>query len=90
MKISRFIKLRTFGGTSTDLALEQNHNPLKHKVSIETPTADFTTQWLLDFRGPLDGEKAAQQPFVNHVPSQLIRSHLRPAGYFVRRHRSDG
>ena len=58
MKISRFIKLRTFGHTLIDLALEQNHNPLKRKVSISTRTQEFTAQWLADFKDPLDREKA--------------------------------
>ena len=64
MKIARFIKLRTFSNGIADLALEQNHNPLKRKVPVETPTSELTSRWLLDFKVPLDMDKAAKEPFV--------------------------
>ena len=62
MKISRFIKLRTFSHTLTDIALEHNRNPLKRKVQIVTKTPEFTDQWLAEFKEPLDVEKARKEP----------------------------
>ena len=62
MKISRFIKLRTFSHDAADLALEQNHNPLKRKVQIIDPSKDFTTKSLDEYKAPLDPDQARREP----------------------------
>ncbi|KAF7789227.1 hypothetical protein EIP86_000168 [Pleurotus ostreatoroseus] len=64
MKISRFIKLRTFSHDAADLALEQNHNPLKRKVQIIDPSKDFTTKSLDEYRAPLDPDQARREPVL--------------------------
>ena len=62
MKISRFIKLRTFSRDLVDIALEQNRNPLKRKVHVPTKTREYTTQWLEQFKDPLNAEMASSEP----------------------------
>lgn len=64
MKISRFIKLRSFSHGAVDLALEQNHNPLKRKVQVLAPDRDFTTKWLEEYKTPLDPDQARKEPSV--------------------------
>ncbi|GBE78103.1 hypothetical protein SCP_0109850 [Sparassis crispa] len=62
MKISRFVKLRTLSYGPIDLALEQNHNPLRRTVTIREPTHEFTSTWLADFRRPPDLQTAEREP----------------------------
>lgn len=62
MKISRFIKLRTLSEGPQDLALEQNHNSLRRKVPIESPTHEFTDRWLAEYKRPLDLSQAVREP----------------------------
>ncbi|KAI0343952.1 hypothetical protein BDW22DRAFT_1355187 [Trametopsis cervina] len=64
MKITRFMKLRTFIGDPVDMLMERNRNPLKHISRVETPTAEETAQWLSEFRNPLDTEKAQREPLL--------------------------
>ena len=61
MKITRFIKLRTFSEGPADLALELTHNPLKRKVQVLQPTHSFTALFLDQFKEPLDIEKARKE-----------------------------
>ena len=73
MKCARNIKLRTYCGSPSDLALMSNHNPLKRMVIIE-PSYKTTTQVLGGFKKPLDMGKEG------HVPSvwtwiSVIRKH---------------
>ena len=58
MKTARFIKLRTFSRGPEDLALEMNRNPLKRTVHVLQPTHTFTSQFLDQFKSPLDIDKA--------------------------------
>lgn len=62
MKISRFVKLRTFSHGPEDLALEQTHNPLKRKVPVLKPTHEFTARFLEQFKTPLDLSQAQEEP----------------------------
>ena len=62
MKISRYVKLRTLAQGPVDLALEQNHNPLKRKIAVEEPTREFYESVLQEYRTPLDLERARQEP----------------------------
>jgi proteasome activator subunit 4 len=63
MKTSRFVKLRTFSHGPEDLALEINHNPLKRDLQVLQPTHSFTTKFLHQFKGPLDLDKAREEPY---------------------------
>ncbi|KAI0961190.1 hypothetical protein AcV7_000358 [Taiwanofungus camphoratus] len=65
MKISRFIKLRTLAQGPVDVALEQNHNPLRRKVPILHPTHAFTSAWLAEFKNPLALETAGREPLLH-------------------------
>ncbi|CAL1696420.1 unnamed protein product [Somion occarium] len=64
MKISRFIKLRSLNWSAMDLAMEQNHNPLRKKVPVLDPSHEFTRKFLLEYRKPLDLEKARKEPLL--------------------------
>ncbi|KZT06355.1 uncharacterized protein LAESUDRAFT_653878 [Laetiporus sulphureus 93-53] len=64
MKISRYIKLRTLSNGPIDLALEQNHNPLRRTVSIAKPTHEFTAEWLAELRRPINIERARREPLI--------------------------
>ncbi|KAL4243081.1 BLM10 family protein [Abortiporus biennis] len=64
MKISRYIKLRTLNHGPIDLALEQNHNPLRRKVPIVNPSQEYTSEYLSEFKKPLDIEEAKRQPLI--------------------------
>jgi proteasome activator subunit 4 len=55
MKSSRFIKLRTMAHDDTDMVLEQNHNPLRHRVPVTDPSHAFTKKLLHDFKVSPDG-----------------------------------
>lgn len=61
MKITRFIKLRTFSHSPVDLALERAHNPLKLHIQVSQCTHEYTTQWLDQFKIPLDLDRAREQ-----------------------------
>ncbi|OCH96655.1 hypothetical protein OBBRIDRAFT_787227 [Obba rivulosa] len=85
MKISRFIKLRTLAHGPADLVLERNHNPLKRKVPIQEPSHEFTSQWLAEFRQPLNLEVARRTPTLRDkiqsgwlVWSETIDCYLAP------------
>ena len=62
MKITRFIKLRTFSHGPVDLALEHGHNPLKRQIEVPHPTHEFTVEWLDQFKVPFDLDKAREDP----------------------------
>ena len=62
MKITRYVKLRTLADGPVDLALEQNHHPLRRKVPVEEPTRDFFTSALEEYKTPLDLERARHEP----------------------------
>ena len=62
MKITRYVKLRTLADGPVDLALEQNHHPLRQKVSVEEPTRDFFTSALDEYKTPLDLERGRHEP----------------------------
>ncbi|KAI1797633.1 hypothetical protein LXA43DRAFT_1126323 [Ganoderma leucocontextum] len=64
MKISRYVKLRTLAEGPVDLALEQNHHPLRRKVPVEEPTRDFFTSALEEYKTPLDLERARHEPLI--------------------------
>lgn len=63
MKTTRNIKLRTFCGSSADLALMRNHNPLIRDVALELSnltTADF----LAGFKTSTDVSRGDRIPLV--------------------------
>lgn len=62
MKITRFIKLRSFSHGPVDLALEHVHNPLKRHNQVPHPTHEFTAEWLGQFKVPLDLDTARKEP----------------------------
>ncbi|KAI0359128.1 hypothetical protein OH77DRAFT_1473765 [Trametes cingulata] len=64
MKISRFIKLRSLAHGPIDLALEQNHNPLRRKVPLQDLTREHSEQLLNEYRKPLDLGRAHEQPML--------------------------
>ncbi|KAI0094570.1 armadillo-type protein [Irpex rosettiformis] len=64
MKITRFMKLKTFSNNPADILMEVNHNPLRHTVHCDRPTSQYTTQWLADFKAPLDIKKAQREPLL--------------------------
>ncbi|KAM5538277.1 hypothetical protein V8D89_008164 [Ganoderma adspersum] len=64
MKITRYVKLRTLSDGPVDLALEQNHHPLRQKVPVEEPTRDFFTSTLEEYKTPLDLERARHEPLI--------------------------
>ena len=64
MKISRYIKLRSLAHGPVDLALEQNHNPLRRKVPVTDPTREFSESCLEEYRTPLDVERGRTEPYV--------------------------
>ena len=84
MKIGRFIKLRKFSRGPEDLALEENRNPLKRKLTVQEPTHTFTAKFLEQFKAPLDIEKARNEPYGFSYPVIRIVSDLY-IGSFMRR-----
>ncbi|KAL7285721.1 hypothetical protein ACG7TL_000826 [Trametes sanguinea] len=64
MKISRFIKLRSLARGPVDLALEQNHNPLRRKVPVTDFSRGSTERALQQYRKPLDLDRARQEPLI--------------------------
>ena len=64
MKVSRYVKLRSLAHNAMDLALEQNHNPLRKKVAVEEPTREASERSLSEYRTPLDLERARKEPYV--------------------------
>ncbi|KAI0828367.1 hypothetical protein BC628DRAFT_1417934 [Trametes gibbosa] len=68
MKISRFIKLRTLAHGPVDIAVEQNHNPLRRKVPVREQTREFFERSLSEYRKPLDLERAQQEPLIRDKP----------------------
>ncbi|TFY83729.1 hypothetical protein EWM64_g270 [Hericium alpestre] len=62
MKTARYIKLRTFARSATDLVLEKNNNPLKCKVDVPVPSHKFTADFLEGFRQPIDPKTAPHKP----------------------------
>ena len=63
MKISRYVKLRTLANGPVDMALEQNHNPLRRKVPVTHPTREFSERCLEEYRQPLDIERSRKEPY---------------------------
>ncbi|CCM01642.1 uncharacterized protein FIBRA_03703 [Fibroporia radiculosa] len=47
-----------------DLVLEQNHNPLRRTVPVQSPSHAFRSEWLAQFKIPVDLEKARQEPLL--------------------------
>ncbi|RPD81724.1 hypothetical protein L226DRAFT_527984 [Lentinus tigrinus ALCF2SS1-7] len=64
MKVSRYVKLRALAQGPVDLALEQNHNPLRCKVSVEDPSREYSEHLLAEYRVPLDIERARAEPMI--------------------------
>jgi proteasome activator subunit 4 len=64
MKSLRYIKLRTYSGSTKELALCNNHNPIRQKVSVTERTSEFTAQYLEAFKKPIDRKLAQQQPYA--------------------------
>lgn len=62
MKVSRYVKLRALAGSPIDVALEQNHNPLRKKVPVAETTREYAERLLADYRTPLDLEHARTEP----------------------------
>ncbi|KDQ54765.1 hypothetical protein JAAARDRAFT_71570 [Jaapia argillacea MUCL 33604] len=54
MKISRYIKVRTFNHGFVDMVQEQNHNPLRVKVRVQEPSANTTSDFLEGFKATLN------------------------------------
>ncbi|TFK57485.1 hypothetical protein OE88DRAFT_1651225 [Heliocybe sulcata] len=69
MKLSRYIKLRTYYRDSTDLVLEQNHHPLRRKVEVTSPSQEFTREFLQAFKEPLDAGRAVREPLLCDKPA---------------------
>ncbi|KAH7104159.1 hypothetical protein BKA62DRAFT_635182 [Auriculariales sp. MPI-PUGE-AT-0066] len=59
MKLTRYIKLRTTTGDIVRLTLQQNVNPLLTGIPIPKPSREFTAEYLMSFRQPVEG--ATQQ-----------------------------
>ncbi|KAH9921997.1 uncharacterized protein BXZ73DRAFT_91690 [Epithele typhae] len=64
MKVSRFIKLRALAQDPADIALEQNHNPLRRKVRVEDPSREFSEVKLSEYRVPLDLDRGRTEPLL--------------------------
>ncbi|CDO70270.1 hypothetical protein BN946_scf184942.g70 [Trametes cinnabarina] len=64
MKISRYIKLRTLAHGPVDLALEQNHNPLRRKVPVTDFTRESSERALGEYRKPLNLDRARLEPLI--------------------------
>ena len=62
MKITRFMKLKTFADDPADILMENNHNPLRRAIHLDNPTPEYTSQWLADFKVPLDIARAQREP----------------------------
>lgn len=75
MKITRFMKLKTFTDNPADLLLERSQNPLKRTIVVSEPSCEYTTRCLAEFRQPLETEKARNEPYV--VQSSLRHQNLR-------------
>ncbi|EIN13624.1 hypothetical protein PUNSTDRAFT_94808 [Punctularia strigosozonata HHB-11173 SS5] len=69
MKCSRYIKLRTLSQTQVDLALEQNHNPLRLKVPVGEPGNETTIRFLSDFKSELNLCQARRNPLLCEKPT---------------------
>lgn len=52
MKSTRYIKLRTYAKGPLDIMLEKNNNPMKRKIPLNTPGANFTDKFLDAFKQP--------------------------------------
>ncbi|KAI0724287.1 hypothetical protein C8T65DRAFT_714470 [Cerioporus squamosus] len=64
MKVSRYVKLRSLAHGPVDIAMEQNHNPLRRKVPVQDSTREFSDRLLAEYRVPLDIERAREEPMV--------------------------
>ncbi|KAI0639143.1 hypothetical protein C8Q77DRAFT_1152142 [Trametes polyzona] len=64
MKISRYIKLRSLARGPVDVALEQNHNPLRRKVPTQDCTRETFENALNEYRTPLDLARAREEPLI--------------------------
>ena len=62
MKVSRYVKLRSLAHGPVDVALEQNHNPLRRKIPVPECTREFSERLLSEYKSPLDIERARQEP----------------------------
>ncbi|KAI5124439.1 hypothetical protein M0805_008323 [Coniferiporia weirii] len=65
MKSLRHVKLRTFLQSPEDIAMEQNHNPLRVKFELG-PLLDNTlnTRYLEGFKNRVDTDKARLEPIL--------------------------
>ncbi|KAI0336090.1 hypothetical protein GY45DRAFT_1316150 [Cubamyces sp. BRFM 1775] len=86
MKISRFIKLRSLAQGPVDLAVEQNHNPLRKKVPMQGFTRESTERALRDYRTPLDLTRAHQEPLIRDKISSGWLVCGKTADYFLAPH----
>ncbi|KAI0702460.1 hypothetical protein BC835DRAFT_1411015 [Cytidiella melzeri] len=64
MKITRYMKLKTFNDDVASVMSAHSHNPLKRTVHIENPTSEHAMHWLAGFRTPLDTDKAQREPIL--------------------------
>ena len=62
MKSIRYVKLRTFLQSPEDIAMEQNHNPLRVRFELQNVSNEFTTRYLEVFKSELDTQKATLEP----------------------------
>ncbi|EJD55475.1 hypothetical protein AURDEDRAFT_109790 [Auricularia subglabra TFB-10046 SS5] len=68
MKLTRYIKLRTYSGSTLNLALQQSVNPLLRHIPIPNPTHEFTSRYLASFRVPVDGASAGEEVLFQDKP----------------------
>ena len=72
MKVSRYVKLRSLAHGPVDIALEQNHNPLRRKVPVEDTTREFSERCLEEYREPLDIARGRSEPYVFILDSRMM------------------
>ncbi|KAG8866672.1 hypothetical protein FRC20_007837 [Serendipita sp. 405] len=64
MKMTRYIKIRTFTQREEDISLQINRSPLRRMVPIHQPSEHTTDKYLADFMQPLDWVLAQDQPLL--------------------------
>ena len=50
MKSLRYVKLRTFATSPEDIAMEQNHNPLRERCDLKGLDGKFNAKYLAEFK----------------------------------------
>lgn len=64
MKSLRYVKLRTFMTSPVDIAMEQNHNPLRKEIKLQNVDQEFSVRFLAEFKQKLNLREAASKPSV--------------------------